>query len=253
MQGIKRYPLVILFGGWGREGAVIKLCSAGFKIRAVLVPERQSEKLRKSIDRIKARGLRIIICNRKKAETELNKLRGGILLSIGFPYLLSRRIIKKFKHCLNVHPTLLPKYRGPTSFAYVIMNNEKETGSTAHILDSRMDAGPIVLQKKVRLSRFDTINSMRRKVYALEPKLIVDALNLLDDPLFRPVAQDDSIATVFPRSRRPKDSRIDPRQPLIKLYDKIRACDDKEFPAFFYLDGRKVFVFVRAGPSFRQD
>ena len=159
----------------------------------------------------------------------------------GFPYVVPREIYERHRIALNIHPTLLPKYRGPTSGAYILINNEGKSGSTVHLFDEVADKGGIIIQKSVSLSRFDTLKSMQRKVYALEPDLIIDAIRLLDAGV-RPTPQDEASASTFPRRRTPADSEIDPNRSMLELYDHIRACDVSDFPAFFYLNGEKVCI-----------
>ncbi|GAB4172361.1 MAG: hypothetical protein Fur006_01100 [Coleofasciculaceae cyanobacterium] len=233
---------VVLFGGWGREATILKLNTIGYKIVAVVTPKDVTPKLQESINRIQEAGLNLISCSKSNLEDVLHPFTQSTLLSIGFPYLLSEEILKMFPLCLNVHPTLLPRYRGPTSGAYILINNEPESGSTVHLMDAGMDTGAIVLQRKVQLSRFDTIRSLRRKVYSLEPDLVVDALALLKTPGFQPIPQDESKSINYPKKRKPQDSEIDSNQSIAELFDTIRACDPDEFPAFFYIEGQKVCV-----------
>ena len=235
--------LVILFGGRGnRVGIIERLYECGYTIERVVVPATVSSSLLDSANRLASLGLCVVSVRRDELDGALTGYRGRTLLSVSFPYLLPEHILQEFDTCLNVHPTLLPKYRGPTSGAYILMNREPATGSTVHIMDAGMDTGPIVLQRAVELSRFDTIRSMQRKVFAMEPDLVADALRLLAEPRFRPEAQDEAAATVFPKKRTPADSLLDAGRPLAELYDHVRACDFDEFPAFFFVDGQKVCV-----------
>ncbi len=163
------------------------------------------------------------------------------LLSIGFPYLLPGKYLSLFHLAINIHPTLLPRYRGPTTGAYILMNNERESGSTVHHMTVHMDRGDIIAQSRVALTPFDTISSLQRKVYQSEPELLIQALTSLEAGIpSRP--QDENLATVFPQKRRPADSVIDPSLPLIELFDQIRACDPVDFPAYFVYNGEKVCI-----------
>lgn len=241
-MSIAKLPILVLFGGWGREATVIRLKKSGYNIAAVVTPDNLSIKLQMSVNNIAATGIDIIACKKSDLSAVLTPFEGSILLSIGFPYLLPEDLLKRFKTVLNVHPTLLPYYRGPTTLAYLIMNHEMETGSTVHYIAAGMDTGPIVLQRKVKISPFDTLRSLQRKVYTIEPDLVTDSLKLLDASGFVPTPQNETQATIYPKKRYPKDSEIDPTKPLIELYDAIRACDPDEFPAFFFVDGQKVCI-----------
>ena len=140
-----------------------------------------------------------------------------------------------------MHPTRLPKYRGPTSGAYVILNEEEFSGSTVHIMSEEFDKGDIILQSKVALSKFDTVKSMQRKVYSSEPKLLLKSIDLILNG-FSPIPQIESEASEYPKLRTPDDSQIDPSKSLLELFNNIRASDHEEFPAHFFLNGEKVCI-----------
>ncbi len=239
---LRERPFLILFGGWGREGIILRLLELGYRISAALVPQKGSLKLQRSIERIREANIDVLECYKSDLSKTLGQFAGHNLLSIGFPFLLSQEMLGTFPLCLNVHPTLLPRYRGPSSGAHILINYERESGSTVHLIEGGMDTGPIVLQYRVPLTRFDTIRSLQRKVYSIEPKLVGDALKVLDTPGFQPIPQDETQATVYRGKRKPEDSEIDPNKSVLGLFDFIRACDPDEFPAFFFVEGQKVCI-----------
>jgi methionyl-tRNA formyltransferase len=234
--------LLILFGGKGREHTVLGLHKKGYKILSVVVPAQVSPGLQESITELQKWGLNVIYCAKNELDVILKPFAGCVLLSVGFPYLLQQPLLSLFKLCLNVHPTLLPQYRGPTSLAYVFINHERETGSTVHLIDSGMDTGSIVLQKKIPITLFDTLRSIQRKLYEMEPDLVSDAFLLLKTPGFAPIMQDETKASIYSKRRIPADSIVDPSKSLLDLYDEIRACDPNDFPAYFIVDGQKVCI-----------
>ncbi len=90
----------------------------------------------------------------------------------GFMEILSRNFITKFKgKILNIHPSLLPKYKGLNTHQRALNNNEKYSGCTVHFVNAKLDSGKIILQKKVKISKNDTKNSLARKVLIQEHKL----------------------------------------------------------------------------------
>lgn len=239
-MSLKNQSIVVLFGSWGREDSVLKLKENGYRIAAVVAPEKTSPRLEESLERIRAARIELKQCRKATLAETLEPFAGGVLLSIGFPYIVADEILQKFDLCLNVHPTQLPRYRGATSGAYIIINNEKESGSTVHLMDAEMDTGAVVAQSRVPLSRFDTTRSMQRKVYAAEPDLVLEAFRRLDEPGFAPQIQDESKATEYTARRKPEDSEIDPNKPLTELFDFIRSCDPHDYPAFFFVEGEKI-------------
>ena len=101
----------------------------------------------------------------------------------GFMKILSKNFITKFKgKILNIHPSLLPKYKGLNTHQRVLNNKEKYSGCTVHFVNSKLDSGKIILQKKVKISKNETKNSLAKKVlvqeHKLYPKAILKIFNL---------------------------------------------------------------------------
>ena len=95
----------------------------------------------------------------------------------GFMKILSKDFIRNFKgKILNIHPSLLPKYKGLNTHDRVIQNKEKYSGCTVHLVNSKLDSGKIILQKKVKLSKEETPSSLQKKIlkheHILYPKAI---------------------------------------------------------------------------------
>ena len=83
----------------------------------------------------------------------------------GFMKILSKDFIKKFRgKILNIHPSLLPKYKGLNTHHRAIQNKEKYSGCTVHLVNSKLDSGKIILQKKVKLSKKETPSSLQKKI-----------------------------------------------------------------------------------------
>tara|TARA_B100001057_G_scaffold277333_1_gene277638 strand:+ start:947 stop:1528 length:582 start_codon:yes stop_codon:yes gene_type:complete len=95
----------------------------------------------------------------------------------GFMKILSKDFIKNFKgKILNIHPSLLPKYKGLNTHKRVLLNNEKYSGCTVHTVNSKLDSGRIILQKKVKVSKNDTPKSLAKKILIQEHKLYPKAI-----------------------------------------------------------------------------
>ena len=113
----------------------------------------------------------------KKIISEINNKKIKLICLAGFMRILSKNFIKRFKgKILNIHPSLLPKYKGLNTHQRAISNNEKYSGCTVHVVNSRLDAGKIILQKKVKISKFDTAKSLAKKVLIQEHKLYPKAI-----------------------------------------------------------------------------
>ena len=111
--------------------------------------------------------------NKKKAEKKilenLKKNKINLICLAGFMKILSKEIINNYKNkILNIHPSLLPKYKGLNTHRRVLKNNEKFTGCTVHIVNSKLDSGKIILQKKIKILKKDNENSLSRRVLKIE-------------------------------------------------------------------------------------
>jgi len=232
---------IVLFGGAGRERCLVALTDYGASIEKVVVPDAQSEKLASAVKNIEHLGFNVVTVSRDGLANELTAPSKSGLLSVGFPYIIPEQLLQIYKIALNIHPAPLPKYRGPTTGAYLLINNEKFSGATVHLMTGGADMGPIVRQSKVVVGPFDTVRSVQRKVYESEPNLLIAALKDLDAGV-EPIAQDENRAFAFLRRRTPDDSQIDPALPLQDLINQIRACDPEEFPAYFIYYGEKVCI-----------
>ena len=113
----------------------------------------------------------------KKIISEIKIKKIKLICLAGFMRILSKSFIKNFKgQILNIHPSLLPKYKGLNTHQRAISNNEKYSGCTVHFVNSRLDSGKIILQKKVKISKFDTHKSLAKKILIQEHKLYPKAI-----------------------------------------------------------------------------
>ena len=116
----------------------------------------------------------------KKIIHEMKNKNIKIICLAGFMKILSKKFIKNFKgKILNIHPSLLPKYKGLNTHQRAISNNEKYSGCTVHFVNSRLDSGKILLQKKVKISKSDTSQSLAKKILLQEHKLYPKAIRKL--------------------------------------------------------------------------
>ena len=119
----------------------------------------------------------------KKAINELKKNNINLICLAGFMKILSKSFIKNFNgKILNIHPSLLPKYKGLNTHVKAIKNKDKYSGCTVHLVNSKLDSGRIINQKKVKINKLDTPETLAKKILAQEHKLypvaIMKLLNL---------------------------------------------------------------------------
>ncbi len=113
----------------------------------------------------------------KRIISEIKNKKIELICLAGFMKILSKNFIKNFKgKILNIHPSILPKYKGLHTHQRAILNNEKYSGCTVHFVNSRLDSGKIILQKKVKINKFDTAKSLAKKILIQEHKLYPKAI-----------------------------------------------------------------------------
>ena len=113
----------------------------------------------------------------KKILVDLKKYNVDLICLAGFMKILSKRIIKKYKNkILNIHPSLLPKYKGLNTHKRVIINKESFTGCTVHLVNSKLDSGKIILQKKIKVLKKDNEKSLAKRLLKVENQLYPSAL-----------------------------------------------------------------------------
>ena len=114
--------------------------------------------------------------NKKEFErnclAEIKKRKIKFLCLAGFMKVLSNNFIKNFGYkIINIHPSLLPKYKGLNTHKRVLKNNEKYSGCTVHFVTNKLDSGKIISQKKVSINKNETEKSLKKKVLVQEHKL----------------------------------------------------------------------------------
>ena len=113
----------------------------------------------------------------KKILNELKKNEINFICLAGFMKVLSKNFIKNFQgKILNIHPSLLPKYKGLNTHERAIKNGEKFSGCTVHYVNSKVDSGKIILQKKVKIFKGETPKTLRNKILIQEHKLFPKAI-----------------------------------------------------------------------------
>ena len=113
----------------------------------------------------------------KKILNELNKNKIKLICLAGFMKILSNNFIKSYKgKILNIHPSLLPKYKGLNTHKRAIENKDKYSGCTVHFVNAKLDSGKIILQKRVNIYKKDSPDSLAKRILAQEHKLYPKAI-----------------------------------------------------------------------------
>lgn len=118
-----------------------------------------------------------IAVSEKQIFKQLSRFKIDLICLAGFMKILSEKFIKKFKKpILNIHPSLLPKYKGLNTHERVLKNNEKYSGSTVHFVTPKLDSGKIILQKKIKVLKSDNVKILEKKILKIEHKLYPEAI-----------------------------------------------------------------------------
>jgi methionyl-tRNA formyltransferase len=144
--------------------------------------------------------------------------------------------------CVNVHASLLPKYRGAAPIAWAVHNGETRTGVTTMFMDAGMDTGPILLTAETPIDREDTTGTLHDRLSRMGADLLLQTLSLIENGRIVPRPQDPSQATYAPKIE--KDAgRIQWDYPADELFNLLRAFDPLP-GAFTFWNGRMVKLFA---------
>lgn len=184
-----------------------------------------------------------IISNKHELMACLIDLNPDVIISIGWRRILEKDFFDKFENKLlvNIHPAILPQYKGFHSEPYVIFNNEKYHGITAHVLTSELDAGHIILQEVFEITKFSTVKSIKYEVEMRIPSFLEKLVTKINSDEIEFQTQKGETKIIAPK-RKPEDSEINSHESLDSLFDIIRAFDPDKYPAYFFVNGEKVFI-----------
>lgn len=124
--------------------------------------------------------------------------------------------------CINLHASLLPRYRGAAPIQWALIKGEKVTGNTTMQIDTGLDTGPMLLTQRVQITSDETTETLSRKLSGPGAELMVETLRKLDRGQLRPQPQDGSQATLAPRLKR-SDGLIDWTLPADRIFGRVRG------------------------------
>jgi len=168
--------------------------------------------------------------------------RPDLILSVFYRELLPEAVLQAARlAALNLHPSLLPAYRGRAPINWVLVNGERLTGVTLHHMTRRADAGDIVGQRELAVGARETALTLYRRIESAGTALLAELLPLVAAGAAPRRPQDHARATTFGR-RRPEDGCIDWRWPAERIDRLVRAVAPPWPGAFFDAGGTRVFI-----------
>ncbi len=126
------------------------------------------------------------------------------------------------KGCINIHASLLPKYRGAAPIQWAVMNGERETGITTMLMDPGMDTGDVLLQERVSIDPDDTGGSLSRRLAEVASRLLMETIQRLKAGSLSPIPQDHAHATMAPLLKK-EDGLIDWRRRAVEIANQVRG------------------------------
>ena len=159
-----------------------------------------------------------------KTETEtIKNLKPDLIIIIAYGQIIPQEILNIPRYgCLNVHASLLPRYRGAAVLNAPILNGDKETGVTIMKIDAGLDTGPILRQAKIQLNGQEILEDVHDRLAKLGAEILVPTILDFIAGKIKPRAQDDSQAT-YVKTLKKEDGRIDWQKPAAEIERMIRA------------------------------
>jgi methionyl-tRNA formyltransferase len=172
----------------------------------------------------------------------IRKLKPDLIVVMAYGQILPREVLEiPTIACLNLHASLLPRWRGAAPIQAAIAAGDRETGITVMYMDEGLDTGDILLQRKIEIAPDETGTSLHDKVAQIAPEALAEAILLLEKGKAPRLPQENELATYAPKLER-EHGRIDWTQSAAVIERKIRAFDP--WPgAFMEIDHRKLKIF----------
>jgi methionyl-tRNA formyltransferase len=182
----------------------------------------------------------------KAFEERLSQIEPEFFVVVAFGHILPKNILAIPKiAAINIHASLLPKYRGAAPIQWAIINGEKETGVTTMLMDEGMDTGDILLGSKVGIEPDDTSETLHDRLAVIGADILIKTLNAFETGDIHPVSQDHSQATYAP-SLKKSEGHIDWEKPAEKLESFIRGVTP--WPGAFTFHGNMRLKIFKAKP-----
>jgi len=181
--------LAIFASGNGSNFAALVKAVKEKKIKAKLVVLVCDKPEAFVVKRAQIAGVRVVLVRREDFSSRLDfeaviiqKLKDyriDLIVLAGFMRLLSPNFVKRYRgRIMNIHPSLLPEFKGAQAIRDAFDSGADSTGVTVHFIDEKVDHGPIILQRKIKIGSKDTLASLEKRIHSLEHKLYPQAINL---------------------------------------------------------------------------
>lgn len=155
----------------------------------------------------------------------LKLLKPQFILVVAYGQFLPKEILSLPEQgCVNLHPSLLPKYRGPAPIPWAILQGEEKTGVTTMLIGEGMDAGPILLQDEIEIEPEDTAATLHDKLAIMGAELLFKTIEGLEKGRLSPIPQAEELASYAPKLKK-EDGRIDWKKTSRQIHNQVRAMN----------------------------
>jgi methionyl-tRNA formyltransferase len=169
-----------------------------------------------------------------------------IIVVVAFGHIIPKNILEIPKIAtINIHASLLPKYRGPAPIQWAIINGETETGVTTMLMDEGLDTGDILLSSKIKILSDDTSGSLHDRLANLSAEVLIQTIERIETGNITPISQDHVQATYAPLLKK-NDGRMNWEMPAQTLEAFIRGMTP--WPGAFTFHGKKRLKIYKAMP-----
>ncbi|MBI5806673.1 methionyl-tRNA formyltransferase [candidate division TA06 bacterium] len=181
----------------------------------------------------------------------LSNLQPDVLVVVAYGLLLPRNILSIPKHgAVNLHPSLLPKYRGAAPINHALLHGDKVTGITSILMNSRMDAGDIILQETVAISNDENAGQLEERLSGLGADLITRSLEVMKEGRSEFKKQDESLVTFAPKLS-PKDGHIDWKRKSLEIQNQVRGLTPRPGAFTMFKEKRLEILEILQNTEYR--
>jgi methionyl-tRNA formyltransferase len=179
-------------------------------------------------------------------ENRIAKYKPDIIVVVAFGHIIPKNILEIPKIAtINIHASILPKYRGPAPIQWAIINGELETGVTTMLIDEGLDTGDILLSKKIKIYPHDTSATLHDRLADLSADLLIQTIESFETGDIIPMPQDHTRATYAPLLKK-NDGHINWEMPAQNIEAFIRGMTP--WPGAFTFHGNKRLKIFKAMP-----
>jgi methionyl-tRNA formyltransferase len=161
--------------------------------------------------------------NAKESVKFLKSIEADVFVIIAYGQILTQEVLDiPGIMPINIHASLLPRYRGAAPINWAVINAEKKSGITVIYVTRKMDAGPIIMQEELKIEDKDTSVTLEEKLSKCGAKLLIEALNRIDNRQYRLVEQDEENVIYAPKLKK-EIGLIDWSTPAVNIYNQVRG------------------------------